>query len=157
MPGRLQQNHKAKIVDTLKLQAENPDRMEVAVREAEEYFKGYHTITLVKTWDDWFVYGIDMDGEAVHDFVMVNSKHEVRIGKLYTSEGKHFTSIETSAWRGELLAELLRIQKISPNLDNEQIASEFIGLTDMSVAYNLSLGDPDIYENACQYAEMITM
>ncbi len=157
MTEKQQQKSKAKVVDTLKLQALHPDRMEIAVRKANKYYKGYHTINLVKTWDDWFVYGLDMDDEPMHYYVMVDSRHEVRTGRLYTSRGMHFTNMEISAWRGEVLAELLRIQKEAPNVSNEQIAAEFIALTDKHVADLLSEGPYDIIENARQYAFIVTM
>ncbi len=157
MSSRLQQKSKAKIVDTLKLQAQHPDRMEVAVQAAQRCHRGYHTITLVKTWDDWFVYAIDIDDASIHHFVMVNRTHEVRTGKLYTSQGQYFTSMEINAWRGEVLAELLRIQKESPNVDNEQIAAELVGLTNKRVASYLSEGPEDIFEHARQYANFMTM
>ena len=40
--------------------------------------------------------------------ILVNSKHDIRIGKLFNMRNLYFTNFEIDFWRGEVLAELLR-------------------------------------------------
>lgn len=150
---------KAVIVDTLKLQAENPLRMEKAMSTAKEYEYEYDTIRLVKVWDDWFVYGLDMDDREKHQGIMVNAKLDVRLVWIYSSGNLHYTDSETALWRGEVLSELLRIEKESKNVDIEQVASELVGLTDERCARMMCDAHVyvDIIENAREYANIVTM
>ena len=150
---------KAVIVDTLKLQAENPQIMEVAMSTAKEYEYEFETIRLVKVWDDWFVYGLDMDDREKHKGIMVNTKQDVRLVWIYTSGNLHYTDSETAIWRGEVLSELLRIEKESKNVDIEQVASELVGLTDERCAKLISDAHVyvDIIEDAKEYANIVTM
>lgn len=150
---------KAVIVDTLKLQAENPQRMEVAMSTAKEYEYEFDTIRLVKVWDDWFVYGLDMDDREKHKGIMVNTKLDVRLVWIYSSRNLHYTDSEIAQWRGEVLSELLRIEKESKNVDIEQVASEMANLTyercfKMMCDANVYV---DIIEDAKEYAYIVTM
>ena len=86
---------KAEIIDTLKLQAENPQRMEVAMSTAKEYKYEFDTIRLVKVWDGWFVYGLDMDDREKHQGIMVNAKLDVRLVWIYSSGNLHYTDADT--------------------------------------------------------------
>ena len=150
---------KAVIVDTLKLQAENPQRYEKAISTAKENKYEFKDIRLVKVWDDWFVFGLDMDEEKKHRAIMVNANMDIRLAWLYTSDNLHYTNFEIAKWRAEVLAELLRIQKESPYVEMEQVASEMVGLTDERCA--LLMSDPHVYvdiiESARDYANIVTM
>lgn len=161
MSGRLQKDKKATVVDLIKLQAQNPQRMEKAICVAKKYehLCDYENIRLVKTWDDWFVFGLDMDDKDKHNAIMVNSKMDVRLAKLYTSKILYYTNFEISVWRGEVLTELLRIERESPNVDIEQVASEMVGLTDERCVTLMTDGYVyvDIIENARDYANLVTM
>lgn len=73
---------KAEIIDTLKLQAENPQRMEKAMSTAKEYEYEFDSIRLAKVWDDWFVFGLDMDEGEKHqgiEMVGLTDKHCVNM------------------------------------------------------------------------------
>ena len=115
---------KAKVVDLLKLQNLHPDRMKIVVNKAKEWHLQYDRISLVKVWDDWFVYGLEVNCQEMQDAILVNSRHDIRIGKIFKMHNLYFTNFEIDFWRGEVLAELLRIQKEAPNIDNELIAKE---------------------------------
>lgn len=149
----------ADVVDTLKLQAENPERMEKAISTAKEYKCEFENICLVKVWNDWYVYGLDMDEGGKHQGIMVNTNMDVRLVWIYSSGNLHYTNCETALWRGEVLRELLRIEKDSPNVDIEQVASELVGLTDERCANLMSEGHVyvDIIEDAREYAYIVTM
>ena len=150
---------KAKVVDLLKLQNMHPDRMEIVVKEAGEWNLQYDRISLVKVWDDWFVYGLEVNGQEMQDAILVNSKHDIRIGKLFKENNLYFTNFEIDFWRGEVLAELLRIQKEAPNIDNELIARELSFLDNRKCLRMMSDGHvyPDLIEDAREYAYIITM
>ena len=150
---------KAEIIDTLKLQAENPQRMEVAMSTAKEYKYEFDTIRLVKVWDDWFVYGLDMDDREKHQGIMVNAKLDVRLVWIYSSGNLHYTDAETALWRGEVLRELLIGLEESPGLSIEQIASELVGLTDERCARTMCDARVyvDLMEDAREYANIMTM
>ena len=149
----------AKVVDLLKLQNLHPDRMEMVAKEAKEWHLQYDRISLLKVWDDWFVYGLEVDGQEMQDAILVNSKHDIRIAKLFTMHNLYFTNFEIDAWRGEVLAELLRIQKEAPLIDNELIAREISFLDNSKCLRMMSDGHvyPDLIEDAKEYANIITM
>ena len=146
----------AKVVDTLRLQASNPDRLEAAKNTAKEFEYEYQTISLVKVWDDWFAFGLDMDERSEHEAILVNSKSETRLAKLYHSRDMHFTDWEIDLWREELLRELLKIESESNSVDMKQVANELVGMTNERVAGYLSEGSSDIKENAKDYASIVT-
>ena len=150
---------KAKVVDLLKLQNMHPDRMEIVVKEAREWHLQYDRVSLVKVWDDWFVYGLKVNGQEMQDTILVNSKHDIRIGKIFNMRNLYFTNFEIDFWRGEVLAELLRIQKEAPNIDNELIARGMSFLDNNKCLRMMSDGNvyPDLIENAREYAYIITM
>ena len=150
---------KAKVVDLLKLQNMHPDRMEIVVKEAREWHLQYDRVSLVKVWDDWFVYGLKVNGQEMQDTILVNSKHDIRIGKIFNMRNLYFTNFEIDNRRGEVLAELLRIQKEAPNIDNELIAREMSFLDNNKCLRMMSDGNvyPDLIENAREYAYIITM
>jgi hypothetical protein len=150
---------KAKVVDLLKLQNMHPDRMEIVVKEAREWHLQYDRVSLVKVWDDWFVYGLKVNGQEMQDTILVNSKHDIRIGKIFNMRNLYFTNFEIDFWRGEVLAELLRIQKEAPNIDNELIAREMSFLDNNKCLRMMSDGYvyPDLIEDAREYANIITM
>lgn len=150
---------KAEIIDTLKLQAENPQRMEKAMSTAKEYEYEFDSIRLAKVWDDWFVYGLDMDEGEKHRGIMVNRTLDVRLVWIYTSRNLYYTDAEIAIWRGEVLTELLRIEKESPNVDIKQVALEMVGLTDERCAKLMTDANVyvDIIENAREYANIVTM
>jgi hypothetical protein len=150
---------KAKVVDLLKLQNMHPDRMEIVVKEAREWHLQYDRVSLVKVWDDWFVYGLKVNGQEMQDTILVNSKHDIRIGKIFNMRNLYFTNFEIDFWRGEVLAELLRIQKEAPNIDNELIAREMSFLDNNKCLRMMSDGNvyPDLIEDAREYANIITM
>lgn len=150
---------KAEVIDTLKLQAENPQRMEVAISTAKEFKYKFEFIRLVKVWDDWFVYGFDMDEGKKHRGIMVNKELDVRLVWIYSSRNLHYTDSEIAKWRGEVLSELLRIEKEAKNVDIEQVAKEISLLTDercfkMMCSANVYV---DIIEDARNYADIVTM
>ncbi len=155
----VKKNRKAVIVDTLKLQAENPQRYEIAISTAKENKYEFKDIRLVKVWDDWFVYGFDMDDKERHQGVMVNKKLEVRLVWIYTSHNLSYTDSEIAMWRGEVLRELLKGLDESPGISIEQIASELVGLTDERCAKLMSDAHVyvDIIEDAKEYASIVTM
>ena len=146
----------AKVVDTLRLQASNPDRLEAAKNTAKEFEYEYQTINLVKVWDDWFVFGLDMDERSEHEAILVNSKSETRLAKLYHSRDMYFTDWEIDQWREELLRELLKIESESNSVDMKQVANELVGMTNERVVGYLSEGSSDIKENAKDYASLVT-
>lgn len=150
---------KAEIIDTLKLQAENPQRMEKAMSTAKEYEYEFDSIRLAKVWDDWFVFGLDMDEGEKHQGIMVNSKLDVRLVWIYTSRNLYYTDAEIAIWRGEVLTELLRIEKESPNVDIKQVALEMVGLTDKHCVNMMTDANVyvDIIEDAREYANIVTM
>ena len=149
----------AEVIDTLKLQAENPQRYEKAISTAKENKYEFDTIRLVKVWDDWFVYGLDMDVDKKHQGIMVNAKLDVRLVWIYSSGNLHYTNVEIAKWRGEVLREQLKGLDESPGLSIEQIASELVGLTDERCAKLMSDAHVyvDIVENAREYANIVTM
>ena len=155
----IKKDSKAKVVDLLRLQNMHPDRMEIVVKEAKERHLQYDRISLVKVWDDWFVYGLKVNGQEMQDTILVNSKHDIRIGKIFNMRNLYFTNFEIDFWRGEVLAELLRIQKEAPNIDNELIAREMSFLDNNKCLRMMSDGNvyPDLIENAREYAYIITM
>ena len=150
---------KAEVIDTLKLQAENPQRMEAAISTAKENKYEFKDIRLVKVWDDWFVYGLDMDEDKKHQGIIVNKELDVRLVWIYTTGNLHYTDVEIAKWRGEVLRELLKGIDESPGLSIEQIASELVGLTDERCARLMSDAHVyvDIVENAREYANIVTM
>ena len=147
----------AKVVDTLQLQASNPERLEAAKKTAKKYKFEFQTIRLVKVWEDWFVYGLDMDERKEHHAILVNTELNVRLAHLYSYGDKQFTNWETDLWREELLRELLQIESESSVVDLRQVANELVGMTDERVTEYLSVGSSDIKENAKDYAFMVTM
>jgi len=150
---------KAKVVDLLRLQNMHPDRMEIVVKEAREWQLQYDRISLVKVWDDWFVYDLEVNGQEMQDAILVNSKHDIRIGKLYKMRNLYFTNFEIDFWRGEVLAELLRKEPGVPDLPYEQIAREISYLDNNKCLCMMSDGNvyPDLKEDAREYAYIITM
>lgn len=150
---------KAEIIDTLKLQAENPQRMEKAMSTAKEYEYEFDSIRLAKVWDDWFVYGLDMDEGEKHRGIMVNRTLDVRLVWIYTSRNLYYTDAEIAIWRGEVLRELLKGLDESPGLSIEQIASEMVGLTDKHCVNMMTDANVyvDIIEDAREYANIVTM
>ena len=146
----------AKVVDTLRLQNLHPERLEIAIENAKEFHWEFDKITLIKEWNDWFVYGVELENE-IQNAVLVNSKHDVRLGKMYKSNNQYFSIFEIESWRAEVLAEFLRIQKESPNITNEQIASELSILSDERCAHFMSEGIPDLIENAREYVYYVTL
>ena len=150
---------KAEIIDTLKLQAENPQRMEKAMSTAKEYEYEFDSIRLAKVWDDWFVFGLDMDEGEKHQGIMVNSKLDVRLVWIYTSRNLYYTDAEIAIWRGEVLRELMKGLDETPGLCIEQIASEMVGLTDERCVNMMTDAHVyvDIIEDAREYANIVTM
>ena len=59
---------KAKTVDLLSLQNLHPDRMEIVAKEAKEWHLQYDRISLLKVWDDWFVYGLEVVGREMKKY-----------------------------------------------------------------------------------------
>ncbi len=148
---------KAQVIDLMKLQNLLPERMEKAVKLAKEYEMEFDRICLIKVWDDWYVYGLFMNETLMENAVLVNSKGDVHYGDVFLVEGRYFTIYEVNAWRGEVLAELLRIQKENPSVTNEQIAEEISLLGTQRVLHIMSTGILDWVENAREYADIITM
>ena len=155
----VKKSQKAEIIDILKLQAENPQRMEVAISTAKEFKYEFENIRLIKVWDDWFVYGLDMDESKKHRGIMVNKELDVRLVWIYSYRNLHYTDAEIAKWRGEVLRELLKGLDESPGLSIEQVASELVGLTDERCAKLMSDAHVyvDIVENAREYANIVTM
>ena len=105
------------------------------------------------------MYGLEVDGQEMQDAILVNTKHDIRIAKVFTMHNLYFTNFEIDAWRGEVLAELLRIQKEAPLIDNELIAREMSFLDNNKCLRMMSDGHvyPDLIEDAREYANIITM
>ena len=148
---------KAQVVDLMKLQNLHPERMEKAIKRAKENKWSYDRISLIKIWDDWYVYGLFANGVLMEKAILVNSKEDVHYGTLFQVEGKYFTIFEVNAWRGEVLAELLRIQNESPSVTNEQIAEDISILSTERVLRIMSAGNQNWVEDAREYAYIITM
>ena len=148
---------KAQVVDLIKFQNLHPERMKKAIKTAKENKWSYDRISLIKIWDDWYVYGLFANGVPIGKAILVNSKLDVHYGDLFHFEGKYFTIFEVNAWRGEVLAELLRIQKESPSVTYEQIAEDLSILNTERVLRIISVGNQDLLEDAREYAYIITM
>ena len=148
---------KAKVIDMLKLQNQHPERMEKAIKFAKEYEMEFDRICLIKVWDDWYVYGLFATETLMENAILVNSKEDIHYGNVFLVEGRYFTIFEVNAWRGEVLAELLRIQNENPSVTNEQIAEELSILDTQRVLHIMSTGILDWVENAREYADIITM
>jgi hypothetical protein len=146
----------AVVVDLLKLQNQHPERMDKVIKTAKEYKWPHDRICLLKVWEDWYVYGLYIGERLKQKAILVNSKLDFQIGKLFQVEGQYFTIYEVDAWRGEVLAELLRIQHESPCITNEQIAKEISFLNTNVVLHTISAGNIDWKEDARVYADLVT-
>lgn len=108
-------SYSALIVDTLRLRALEKERLESAMNLADAIELEYKKLTLVKVYNDKYVYAADMDERFEHEAVAVDAHGEGGLTYVYSSKnGKepvYFISEELSNWRYEYYQELLKIAK----------------------------------------------
>ena len=147
---------KAQVVDLMKLQNLHPERMEKAIKLAKEFEMEFDRAALLKVWEDWYIYGFYSKEELLDDAVLVNAKLDIHLGKVFRVEGEYFTIDEVDAWRGEVLAELLRKEPGVPDIPLEQVAKE-ISFLDTDRVLHLMQGHTNWVDSAREYAFIVTM
>lgn len=145
----------AQVVDLMKLQNQHPERMEKAIELAKRLNMEFDRVSLLKVWEDWYIYGFYSNGKLLNDAVLVNTKLNIHIGEIFQVEGEYFTIDEVDAWRGEVLAEMLRKEPGTPDIPLEQVAKE-ISILDTDRVLHLMKGNTNWVDSAREYAFIVT-
>jgi len=105
----------AQIVDTIRLQSLERERLTMARIIADDIELEYHSLSLVKIYKGDYVYAADMDGRFEHEAVSVAADGDGRHTFVYSSKKANetvcFISEELNSWRYDFYQALMKIAK----------------------------------------------
>ena len=138
----------------MRLQAIHSDKLENVKRLIRNYNFKYKDISLVKEWEEWVIFALDMDGREEHDAIMARDKYpNYLFCTLYSyhvgTDVFHFTDEETYVWRCRYLESLLDMVKrpkaIEAGFSKEWAVGQIVGTTRQMLAQVMPFHTPDEY------------
>lgn len=171
----------AKIVETIKLQHQHPERLQVAMEAMKKHGYKSCNLMLLKELEDSYVYKIldaereedDVDEEEFYEddeeenydddeevktfgceageVIIADSNGTTRFTSVLSYEGNHYTAEEIRKWRYDFFEALLDISKKEHYLTKEECLAEIVGMTDYYIASIMPYNTPE------GYADIVTM
>ncbi len=147
-------NSTARIIDTLKLHALEPLRLEEAKKIADDAEMEFKNLTLVMLRNDEFIYVCDMDNAFEHEAITVDADGNGRITNLYflynSKDSFYYLQEDLDDWRYKYYLALMRIaekEKGRNGFDKRWAFDEANALSKQTLVEAMAWNTPESYAN----------